>query len=67
MSEQRHTEGPERVSKGAWREMAKRLQGERLELLEALEGLMRWERELGGWEAPAWEAARAAILKARGG
>ena len=34
------------------------------ELLAALEGLLEWESRMGGWDAPCWEQARAAIAKA---
>ncbi len=36
------------------------------ELYAALEGLLAWEQEQGGWEAPAWQRARAALGKAGG-
>ena len=35
------------------------------ELLAALEELLEWESRMGGWDAPCWEQARAAIAKAR--
>ena len=36
------------------------------ELLAALEELLEWESRMGGWDAPCWEKARAAIAKAKG-
>ena len=33
-------------------------------LYEALRDLIAWEQEQGGWEAPAWDRARAALAKA---
>jgi len=36
------------------------------EMLEALKALTAWASMMGGWEAPAWDAARAAIAKATG-
>ena len=35
------------------------------ELLAALEELLEWESRMGGWDAPCWEQARAAIAKAK--
>ena len=34
------------------------------DLLAALEELLEWESRMGGWDAPCWEQARAAIAKA---
>ena len=36
------------------------------DLLEALEQLLEWESRMGGWGAPCWEQAHAAIAKATG-
>lgn len=36
------------------------------ELLDALEMLLEWSQQLGGWEAPAWIKAQEAIKEARG-
>lgn len=37
------------------------------ELLAALKALVEWAAFTGGWEAPCWDDARAAIKKAEGG
>lgn len=34
------------------------------ELLEALQKLVKWADQMGGWEAPVWEQADKAIAKA---
>ena len=36
-------------------------------LLEALADLLEWGEQTGGWEAPCWNKARAAIALAKGG
>lgn len=36
------------------------------ELLAALRALLEWEALMGGWEAPAWSQAHAAVAKAAG-
>lgn len=36
------------------------------EVVEALKGLIEWASEMGGWEAPVWDRARAALAKLKG-
>jgi hypothetical protein len=36
------------------------------DLLSAMQALTEWANQMGGWEAPAWGKARAAIDKAQG-
>lgn len=36
-------------------------------LLDSLKELTDWAAQMGGWESPAWERARAAVAQAEGG
>ena len=36
------------------------------DLADALNGLLRWEAEMGGWEAPCWQRARNVLRHATG-